>query len=286
MKKYIIKSALLATLAFATLTSCDEDTVTYGGQNFVTYENVANTRVSAFENGGIYEIPVNLAFPTSQDVTVSFEVTSDVAQAGVHYELLTQSPITIAAGETQTIIRINVIDNDILNDSKSLQVKLLEVTSDSSIAVGLADEGSYEKSVLLLNNDCTTNFFTWVGDLNWTRSGENAGSGTAIGDVNSFGDCNILKIQEGSDFAYGPSQEFPVEFTFTPGTSGPNSGTVVAGEQIWCQQCYDEGDKSYDVLFKATGSFNATTKKLIISGECFISLGSFGARQTVFEPAQ
>lgn len=283
MKKYIIRTALLAVVGFGFLTSCDEDTVTYGGSNFVSYDDVSVTNINALENGGVFELPVYLAFPKSEDVVITFEVTSDVAQPGVHYEVLTPSSgLVIPAGETQASIRVNIIDNDILDDSKSLQVKLLSVVEDSSVALGMADEASTNKKLLILNNDCTTNFFTWVGDLKWDRGNPNPGTGTGTGTVNSTGDCNVLLVDGG--FGYGPAQDFPIEFAFAPGANAA-TGTVVALEQLYCQECYDKDGVMVNVLFKGTGSYNSNTKKLIISGECTIPGGSFGAHTIVFEPA-
>ncbi|PZR18199.1 MAG: hypothetical protein DI539_16775 [Flavobacterium psychrophilum] len=285
MKKYLIKTALLATLGFGILTSCDEDTVTYSGPNFVSFDRVSETGVKAFENGGVFEIAVNLAFPKSEDVIISFDVTSEVAVEGDDFVVVNPNKqVVIPAGELSGTISVNIIDNDVLDDSKKLQITLLDVVQGSSVNLGLADEGSYDKTLLVVNDDCTTNYFTWVGDLKYTSVGGTAPeTGLVVGNTNANGDCNTLRVE--GDFAYGPAQQYPTEFKFTPGANA-SQGTVTAVEQIWCQQCYTDDDKTYDVLFTGSGTYNSNTKKLIISGACSLSLGSFPSRTITFEPTQ
>ncbi len=191
MKRYIVKLALLA-LETTALVSCDEDTVTYGGQNFVSFDKVASTRFNAFENIGTAEIPVNLAFPKSNDVVVNFDITNSQGTEGVDYIVLTPESVTIPAGETTGYIKIQIINNEILNDSKSLEITLTGL-NDSKVALGLVDQGSKFKRFLIVNDDCTTNFLPFVAQYNVLDS-DNVVIGTAEADVNDNGDCNILRL--------------------------------------------------------------------------------------------
>lgn len=283
MKRYFLKLALVA-ISVGTLVSCEEDTVTYGGQNFVTFDVVNSTSLRFFENAGVSEIPVNLAFPKSNDVTINFTVASDVAVAGVDYNVLTPGSVTIPAGQTSANIRIEVLDNTVLNDSKPLEITLVSST-DTSVAVGLTDEGSTYKRFLIVNNDCTTTSFDWYGTLNFNTGGSTGFNGTAEADVNDTGDCNLLVIT--GDYAAGGRVGLPINFVFIPNSTAPDaSGTVTVDEQLYCEACYTEDEKDYNILISGTGTYNstvATNKTIIVSITATVDgLGSFSPTTTVF----
>lgn len=265
MKKYILKLALL-TLSMGTLMSCEEDTVTYGGKNFVSFDNVASVRYPFFEHKGISEIPVNMAFPVSNDVTVSFTLTSPVAIEGVHYIVLTPGSITIKAGETSANIRIQVIDNDIMDDSKALDLTLTGV-SGGDITLGLADQGSDYKRFLIVNDDCTTDFLEFFGKFDVTND-EGDVIGTATADVNENGDCNILLIKGVLEDQLENETDKPILFEFVPGAGGnARRGTLKAYQQLYCEECYtDPNGNKQTFLFEGGGRFNADTSTLDITG--------------------
>lgn len=257
MKKYIFKLALLS-LCMGTLMSCEEDTVTYGGKNFVSFDNVASIRYPFFEHKGISEIPVNMAFPASNDVTVSFTVTSPVAVEGVDYIVLTPGSVTIKAGETSANIRIQVIDNDIMNDSKVLDLTLTGV-SGGDITLGLADQGSDYKRFLIVNDDCTTDFLEFFGKFDVTND-EGDVIGTATADVNENGDCNILLISGVLESVIRNTTDKPIQFEFVPGAgaNGARRGTLKAFQQLYCEECYTDPDGNKQTfLFEGGGRFNA-----------------------------
>lgn len=286
MKKYFLKLAFVA-LGVTTLVSCEEDTVTYGGQNFVTFDKVASRNFPFFENAGTSEVPVNMAFPVSHDVTVDFDVTENGAAAGTDYNLL-NTQVVIPAGETTGYIKIEVIDNTILNDSKSIDLKLTAI-SDSGITLGLQDDYSLDKRFLIVNDDCTTTGFAFLGDLNFTTSGSFDYDGDALAEIDEQGNCNTLLIT--GDFSgLGRAQAAPIRFTFAPNSSEvPDpTGTISADQQLWCEKCYTTEGKTYNILFSATGTYSTTgtNKRMIVSGTTTIDgLGSL-TETTVFTIAQ
>ncbi|MCO6148317.1 Calx-beta domain-containing protein [Flavobacterium sp. NRK1] len=272
MKRYILKLALFAFCA-GTLMSCDEDTVTYGGTNFVSFDKVGDIQYPFFENRGVSEIPVNLAFPKSSDVTVTFTITSDVAVEGVDYNVLTPGSFTIPAGETTGYIKIDVVDNDVMDDSKILNITLTG-TSDSSVSLGLADEGSKYKNFLIVNDDCTTNFLEFVGKYS-VVNGDNDVIGTAEATVNETGECNILWISGViEDVLENPTDTY-IQFTLVPGANpatSENVGTLSAYQQLYCEKCYtDENSTQQNILFTGGGQYNlnVTPKRLAITGNLF-----------------
>lgn len=281
MKRYIYKLGLLAIAAATFLVSCDEDTVTYSGENFVTLQNVASTSFRFFENAGTFTVPVTIAFPVDHDVTVGFTLTSDTAVEGVDYTI-PGNTVVIPAGKVTADLVINIIDNDILDDSKVFQFKLTSI-SDTGIALGIANPGSTTKRALLINDDCTTEFAIWFGDLNVASNGSNAG--TAIGDVNENGDCNILLVTGLLHPGVGES-DGPINFVFTPSSEGATTGTVVAESQLYQSQAYTEAGVTYDIFYTATGTYDEVTKVLNIVSSARISLGPFADRTVQLTPVE
>lgn len=271
MKRYILKLALLA-LSTTALVSCDEDTVTYGGQNFVSFDGVASTRYNAFENIGVAEIPVNLAFPKSNDVIVNFDITDSQGVEGVDYVVLTPGSVTIPAGQTTAYIRIQITNNDILNDSKALNITLTGL-NDSDVALGLLDTGSKMKRFLIVNDDCTTNFLEFVRQYNV----ENGGIviGTAVADVNDNGDCNILRLSGTLDtYTGGTDPGVYIDVTLAPAGGNKNVGTISSFPQTACAKCFGANGISNDASLQISGSFsnnvNTGVKQLIINAAIFI----------------
>lgn len=290
MKKYILKFALVA-LSMGALVSCDEDTVTYGGKNFVSFDKVASTRYTFFENGGVSEIPVNLAFPVSSDINVTFTVQSDVAVVGEHYNVLTPGSFTIPAGETTGYIKIEVLDNDIMNDSKSINVTLTGI-SDSNVTLGLEDEASKYKRFLIVNDDCTTNFLEFVGVYNVQDTGTGAVIGTAEVDVNEDADCNVLRISGILDNVYDSTIDTFINFELRPGnnpTTGENVGTLSAYQQLYCAECFSYEGAQQNILYTGTGNFNLNVnpKRLSINGSLSFANGiSIGSPTVTLIPVE
>jgi len=273
MKRYILKSALLI-LGMATLISCDEDTVTYGGKNFVTLERVATDRLTFFEHLGVSEIPVNLAFPVNHDVIVKFSVdkgATGTAEENVDYTVESKE-VVIPAGATSGLIKINVINNDVQNDSKAFEIRLTEV-SDTNITLGVEDEGSKFKRFLIVNDDCTTNFFDFVGEFYVTSTATGDDLGIATVDVNDNGDCNIIRISGpiGSSPTLGDfTTDRFLEFTMAPAGTNKNSGSLTAVQQALCTDCWTYQGNEQTLLYTGGGSFstNLTTgvRRINING--------------------
>lgn len=277
MKRYFLKSALLV-LSMATLISCDEDTVTYGGKNFVSFERVASNRLTFFEHLGVSEIPVDLAFPVNHDVIVKFSVDpgdSGTAVEGVDFTVESKE-IVIPAGATSGVIKINVIDNDMMNDSKAFELRLTE-TSDSNITLGLEDEGSKFKRFLIVNDDCTTNFFDFVGEFYATAGGSDLGIATV--DVNDNGDCNIIRISGPISSFQGLVADDYIQFTMTPAGSNPNAGSLSAVQQLYCSECFTYNSKEQTMLFNGSGTFSYSAaqnrRTITITGTITPASGDF-----------
>jgi hypothetical protein len=259
MKRYILKLALIA-LSMGALVSCDEDTVTYGGGNFVSFNDVTVLRFNAFENVGVAEIPVNIAFPKSNDVVVSYSITESQAQDGVDYVNLTPNSVTIPAGETSASIKLQITNNDVLNDSKSLVITLTDV-NDDSVALGIKDANSKLKNFLIVNDDCTTNFLPFVREYK-VLDGDGIQIGSAQADVNDNGECNILRLTGLLEDITGAGTDPGnyIEIKLTPAGTNKNSGSFTGVQQLYCSECFEYPTGTNNtVLLSVSGNFINTT---------------------------
>lgn len=266
MKKYFFGIAFLA-LSLGTLVSCEEDTVTYGGKNFVTFGNVSSTRVVAIEDKGDNATPINLAFPLSKDLEITLKVESDEAVEGVHYTVPSRT-IVIPAGEVTANFIIVPINNDIENDSKAVNVTI-ESTNDASVSVGINDVGSPYKRLVLLNEDCSTRFTDLLGEFN-SYDSSNALLGTAFVDINDAGDCNVLRVSGVVESVLGRETDTYMEMTLVPGTgsTAKTKGTITSYQQLYCSECYNNSNNGFNEswLLTPSGSFNTVTQTMIITG--------------------
>jgi len=281
MKKYILKAAIIALFAGG-LVSCEEDTVTYGGQNFVTFEKVETTRLIAIEDKGEFATPINLAFPRSTDLVVTVDVDPGegpgAAVEGTDFTVPSRT-IVIPAGQTTANFIINAIDNNITNDSKVIEVTITE-TNDSSVAVGISDIGSPYKRLVLLNDDCPTRFSDLLGE--WIvkdASGEVLGKAQV--DINDNGDCDVLRIS-GVVQNILPSLETDtyIEVTLKPGTgaTAKTKGQITSYQQIVCQECWTNSQNGNAVetwLITPGGTFNTLTPQIVLTGTFEVASGFF-----------
>jgi hypothetical protein len=256
MKKNLIKLSSLLLVSLFTLTSCEEDRIVYGGGDFVTFDAVNTTTISHSEADGVLEIPVNITMPQANDVVVNFTVTSDNSVAGTDYNLITPGSVTIPAGQTTANIQIGAIDNDIFNESSILNVTLTSV-SVPGIAVGITDEGSYYKKVVITNDDCPTQFMNWFGSLSLYDVGYDTYAGT--GSANETGDCDVLVVT--GDVAGGGIATGSFDFFFVPDSEGATSGTINVPSQLYCTAC----SGGLDVNYVATGTYDETTNTILVN---------------------
>lgn len=281
MKKYIFKIALFA-LSMGALVSCDEETVTYGGHNFVTFDKVASTRLVAIEDKGDFATAVNLAFPLSTDLVVNLTVASTVAVEGVDYTVPAKS-ITIPAGETTVNFVITAINNNITNDSKIVEITIASV-SDASVTVGTNDIGSPYKKLVLLNEDCPTRFTDLLGTFD-AFDDEDGFLGTAVVDINDTGDCDVLRITGVVESVLGNETDTYIEVKLVPGSgsTAKTKGTLSSFQQLYCAECYQNSDNGFNETFLLTpsGNFNTLTGEITISGPFVTASGSISTTSTV-----
>ncbi len=266
MKKNIIYGLSFVALSFL-FNSCDayddDNQKAYAASNFAMFaDNQATLSVS--EDGGSLVIPVSISKPSSTDVTVNLRFTNGTAQSGVHFNAPTS--VVIPAGQISTNLTIAIVDDTNLNATRSFNLDIASV-SDTTYGVGISDEGSYSKTISIINNDCPTKFTYWVGNLSVEDVGYGSTPGT--GAANSSGDCDILVVTNDLPGLGGSAVAGTLNTTynvfFTPTNPDGSVGTVLvnnvtAGRVV-------SGGVTYDAKYNAVGTYSTVTGQVVMSYE-------------------
>lgn len=257
MRKNILKFGSLALFAAVLFTSCEEDTVTYNGSDFVTFNQASSVNLAVSETAGTLNIPVNLTMPQSSDLTIDYTLTSEDAVAGTHYNVLTPT-LTIPAGETTANLQLEIIDDDTFNLARTLTLTLTG-TSISTVGVGIGDEGSYSKVIVINNNDfdCETEFFFWLGEI----SVEDVGYGSTPGTASGGADCDVLFVDNNLP-ASGAPENTMYELLFSPSNPEGTIGTVEVLPTF--VQVQPSGGVNYDGTYVAEGTYNTETGEIVL----------------------
>jgi hypothetical protein len=255
MKNNLIKLASFVLVAPFFLVGCEPDVVTYSGSDFVTLRDANFPNMNVTENAGTVSIPVEISSLQSTDVTVNYTLTSDDAVAGVNYNVLTPT-IVIPAGQYSGTFQIEIIDDEDFNLNRTLKFELTG-TSVASLGVGIADVGSYSKTITIVNNDydCDTQFNYFLGNLNINTDGTattSTGYGTAV--------CDILYI-DGDLANYGNTKTYDIEFTADD--SSGETGTVSVSTVI--DPGYELSDGTIvDIVYVGEGIYDINSGQIVI----------------------
>lgn len=264
MKKNIIYGLSFVALSFL-FNSCDayddDNQKAYAASNFAMFaDNQATLSVS--EDGGSLVIPVSISKPSSTDLTVNLRFTNGTAQSGVHFNAPTS--VVIPAGQISTNLTIAIVDDTNLNATRSFNLDIASV-SDNTYGVGISDEGSYSKTISIINNDCPTKFTYWVGNLSVEDVGYGSTPGT--GAANSSGDCDILVVNNDlpgvAGNAVAGSLNTLYNVFFTPTNADGSEGTVVVTSTLSAKVV--SGGVTYDAKYSGTGIYSAVTGEVVIN---------------------
>lgn len=267
MKKSFYKFGALCLIAAGLLTSCEEEKVVYGGSEFVMLQDASFRTINVTEASGTIEIPVLLTNPRSNDVTVQYTITStatantDEAVAGTHYNVVNPT-LTIPAGETSAVLKIQVVDDEDFNKPRVLELTL-SGTSDTGLEVGLGgDEGSFHKTITIGNDDfdCPTDFNFWLGPLSIEDVGYPSTSGNGSAGVN----CDVLTVEGNlpGDSSAG-NRTFLIEFTAFGSDS--SAGSVIV--QPTFVRNVASGGTTYEGKYEGEGTYDTSTGEIVIEYE-------------------
>lgn len=247
--------------------SCDDEndlTKTFDDFTFLSFKSTDNV-LTVLENSGSVSIPVYLSEPQNTDVEVSIVVTDGTAISGDHFTFNSLS-ITIPAGQYESAFQLNLVNDSEFNESRRFKIK---IQSSSSLVVGLSGaNGSTEKDVVVVNDDCPTQYAFWFGLLSVEDVGY--GSTSGVGSANTNGDCDVLLVNNNL-----PGDASPVntlfELIFTADSSDPSGsvGTVEVLDTTVRQRTFNVGGTPTvcDVKYRATGFYDTTTGEIFLDYE-------------------
>jgi hypothetical protein len=256
MKKTVILS-LFTALFF---TSCsDEDGAVYNGGTFVAFKEAQTVGTSISEDVGTHNFVIGISSPVSQPITVNVSYTNGTAIFGEHFSMPTS--VVIPAGEMYADLPITIIDDSELNDSRTFSIKIESNSGDYK--VGLVDEGSFTKNILIVNDECPSKFSYWFGAISVEDVGFGSTNGT--GGANANGECDILVVVNDLPGAQGNAVagtfNNKYNLKFTPDEEDSSFGTVDVNE---FSAKIVNGGVTYDAIYVASGTYNTVTGKVIL----------------------
>ena len=253
INKITSKLAYLAVLLLVFTFSCEDAEPEIFDGSFVSFNEQAGS-LSITENAGSREVEVGITQSYDTDVTVTLTITDITAVQGTDYTV-SSNTVTIPAGEYVGSFTITPVDNDVFNESKSLTVEITQISAGDAL-IGHANEASYLKTVIIVNDDCPTNSSIWWGNLSIEDVGFGFVDGT--GGANAAGTCDVLVVN--ADLPNAGLPAVPFEFFLTPSAPGATSGTVDVPAQIYCTNC----SAGLDAEFSGTGTYDETTQTIIL----------------------
>ncbi len=254
MKKYLNRLLILG-IAAAGFASCDDSTdpEIYTGDNFIAYVNAAD--LNLLESDGTVSIPFSISFGADNGADVTFAVSGDAVE-GTDYSFPNGKTISVGAGEYTGSIDIAIVDNSTFNEAKTI---ILEIASSSipGVAIGLSNENSYIKNIVINNDDCPPPASLWYGPVSVEDVGFSTSAGTGI----PSSDCGILILNH-PDLAGGgvtnPAATY--EIVMTPSAPGATTGTVSVAPQTYCTACSGGLDANYS----GSGTYDETAGTITI----------------------
>lgn len=173
--KYV--ACVLALAGAASCTELNQTPVFEESKSFVAFDKTA---ISVDENAGTVTLPLTLACPTTQPVTVAYSVTDGTAKKGANYTLADEAAVVVFDGESyHQSITLNIV-NFATTDERS------GYTGDLTFTVALESAGDFELGFAktctvkivdldhpladILGSYACSGFEYWDGDVTWTAN--------------------------------------------------------------------------------------------------------------------
>lgn len=246
---------LMGLFVTAIAFSCgnEPEKILFKGPQFVFFE--ASEVVPLLESSPtVLQIPVKVSLARKDDVTVAYEIVNNNVTEGVDYEILSPNPVTIAAGEYETFIEVEVINNEVFeSESRNFTITITDITGASSTPQVLG-----ELTVEIVNDDCPAEIpkiVNWVGDLSVEDVGFGDVPGT--GSAGPDGSCGGVLVVEGDLLAFGLNSR--INIVFTQDSEGATTGTVeVARDRFFT----DDDFAGYQ--YEAVGVYDEDTQEILM----------------------
>lgn len=158
MKNIFNSIIYLLFMAFF-IVSCDEDETTFTpldlpADSFVAFDATSRT----VNENNTSDIVISISIVTvnqTSDITVDFNVSSDDAVLGIHYEIVdNKSQFSIASGEYSDELIIRLIDNEDNEANKEIVFDITSVSNSASLGYPGPDSFGTSFTLTIIDNDC------------------------------------------------------------------------------------------------------------------------------------
>lgn len=255
-KNLLIYCLLIISVLF---TSCsDEDNLnkSFSDFNFASFDN-PNAVLTVQEDSGTFEIDFTISAAQATDTQISIEATDDSGLAGVHYSFVNQT-VTVPAGAYSGSFTLVLIDDEESNESRSFNINL--TSANPNIIVGLAgNDATFEKRVVIVNDDCPTNYNIWFGPL----SVEDVGFGTSpgTGSATPNGTCDLLRVINDLP-GIGGNTTSTYDIVLVPFIEGGTSGIATVEATVARTGIANATFGDLEAIYSASGVYDETTQTI------------------------
>lgn len=258
MKNYLF----IFLLSSIFLVSCsDEENLnkSFTDFNFVAFNN-ESALLTVQEDAGVFDLDISLSSALSTDIQISIVTTDDTALSGVNYSFESET-ITIPAGAFGGTFKLQVIDDDDFNEGRGFDIELS--LSVPNLVKGLAgNSATFAKSVLIVNDDCPTNYNIWFGALSVEDVGFGPTPGT--GSATPNGTCDLLRVTNNLP-GIGASTNNVYDVVLVPFVEGGTSGTASVEETVARTGIANATFGPLDAVYSATGAYNEATQTITLN---------------------
>ncbi|NBL64403.1 hypothetical protein GV828_04200 [Flavobacterium sp. NST-5] len=259
LSKYLLFFAI-SPLLFLGCDDIEENLFrTFDDFTFVSLSGNSNT-LTVQENAGSVNIPVSLSSPLDSDLQVSLVVTDSTAVTGVDFTFA-NTIVTIPAGQTSAMFVLNVIDDEVFNESKIFSVELN--SSNPAVMAGLSgNAATFQKTVVIVNDDCPTNYDLWFGALSVEDVGY--GSTPGSGGATPAGTCDILRVNNDLPGIGGATAAI-YDVRLIPFSDGDTQGEAIVDRTLARAAAQTHATLGVlDAVYEASGFYDETTREITL----------------------
>ena len=263
-----IQYLVIAICSIALLWSCSDDDAIgneiYKGADFIGFNDSSLSLPEDSANPLL--VSVNISKSQSQDVVIPVTLTPINAVEGVDYVIPGNiTSVTIPAGAFTAGFEVQAVNNDVSDSPRSLKFEL-GTPNVANLQVGIVGSGGVSTSELTINiidDDCPEQpACVWwtnltIEDVGFGFVGPNTGSS------NNASDANVVIINSDLPNAGVASPDF--EFVLQP--TSATGGTVRVDATPYCSAC----SNGLDALYEASGTYDVTTKTIVVNYRFFRS---------------
>lgn len=222
------------------LTIVDDDGANAGpGTGPAAQFALATFEVAENVAAGVATITVRLDNPTSEVVTIAYNVSSGTAQAGVDFTA-SSGVLTFAPGQTSQTFTVQIIDDSLSEDDETILLTL-------SAPINANLSGTGQATLVIVDNDArpTLRF----GSASYTIT-ENAGEAEITVLLSSAAGNEVSVQVVSSDTAVASATSETRVLTFAPGQTSQVFTVAIADDEAW--------GENREISFSLQSPVNAT----------------------------